>query len=1630
MTNANSKPLLGHTDSQLFNLICSHFSNSPGPYRAQMFETLASMTTLRLEPEVKDILGNVSNVLSDAFSSEGEGGSVIQALGVAKSMQESVNKLVNGQIVPPVLTHSISVSSDLKRAVLWGLLAVLYLSYMKYPNEKGIKVLFFALLAFILYSEHETIKTYMYKLLSYRAQSSELLDLVIEGTSIFLFGRNVTAKSGDYFQMMDSLGKINNISEGFTKYVTRVVTWVESLVHYVSNLFGFQLRSGNQYELQVESIDIRLQVLEDLLKEDRPFSHINCQSAEELNLEINNLQQRIARVRHPRSPQDLAIYGLISRMQPVLRLARQYGGYQGQRNEPWSLHLVGNAGVGKDAYMSSCLERILTFSILTEAEKEDYRLNPDLYAVYTKAALDRFWSGLRNGKKSFYFPDIFQNTTVEGDKDTEAQEIIHVLSCEKFPANQAALEDKGRVFVAPEIVLLTSNCAGSTTAKFPEIRHLDALYRRLDNTFIMFPADGYGIDMANSTFHTSSSDPRYKRKLNRVLAQDHARERNLPATHAYRFQKYNMVTGTPEGPILTEPEFRHAMVEDLARHRRLNAERENMFAEILREEIFGAQTANDDDDTKLYFDTVARDPTTDEAIHEISIGLLSLGDDKKKLSFDQIGMYLDAILLKNPLLQKLKNYLQYGFNYITSKFTWTQFRYFVDMNLCSIWTFLFSKDSLYLNAKSALHELAEDALLGVSKFRRSMKTYYDNVPDYYWSVIYNSALTVVGGVVTIGLFSLVKTLLSLYTCIEEGFVAQAFPDLTQDDKSMNKVVRNQLYVEWEFISPCGKRAVHNSNYILMLKDRTCLTVYHSIKSFKELYPDAKKFLLLYRSSNLLREKPCFRIDFDEIDIKHIKHADDLVLMKLPLTMMQFPDITDRFPSNKDKDLLAAIKAYSDKCTYRYAHDGSHQTNTDFSQIRSNRMYLAGGPKRNAFTGEMVVMPEYKVTLPECLVTQVSFPGACGLPIFIKVIHRSTPYANQPMICYLHVAGTTTGTGMGIPLYKEMFDNLVSKEPFLNKNESLMEHYTLYENTLSKKGLLIPNTKPIETIDFDSGITGQEVIAERNHITQARDSQLVRSPFFGDVELQKLLPNSPDQRPAVLKYVRAPDGKSFISAIEHNFTPYGNNVSGVLSDHKYFLAANREATNFIKAAGDYSLFDASDFDVLYDKVVMGSYVENDPSKTFKCLSRSKSAGYTLKETMGVQSRAEIFGDGILPSLDTEQAKALKEITRQLWNKLLAGEEICVIVKAVAKDELKPKEKVLEGKTRLFANADTAVLIIQRMLLHDVIYCGKYNRRYNRMLVGISPGSTEWGKLYYSLTSLSRRVACLDHSGFDTSRTARDFEAFKRFIDRFYFKDRPEIRLARQTLLNSMFNYISVISTGRSEKYINLNSALCSGYLFTSLLGCFINLVSTSIGFVSASVMTELETDNPACVNNITDEEFLSHLLRAEEDTKLYVYGDDSIYSTTKENIYSVERVGRAMQELLGCRVTNESDNGDENGFVDISEGVIISRQFKPLMIEGEVFIAAPLLDKSLHKMIFWDKKDVPLDSLKQKIDNFLKEMSLHGEERHAQAVAAIHDKALTKLNHVSDYESYYIAIKATVIDEYEAYDGDEYVAPRL
>jgi hypothetical protein len=376
---------------------------------------------------------------------------------------------------------------------------------------------------------------------------------------------------------------------------------------------------------------------------------------------------------------------------------------------------------------------------------------------------------------------------------------------------------------------------------------------------------------------------------------------------------------------------------------------------------------------------------------------------------------------------------------------------------------------------------------------------------------------------------------------------------------------------------------------------------------------------------------------------------------------------------------------------------------------------------------------------------------------------------------------------------------------------------------------------------------------------------------------------------------------------------------------------------------------------YREAIMGT---DDPE--FGSISRQTSPGYpyVMNPIPNRPGRTRFFGVDVDYNLETPAAKELEMKVVSLVSGAADNVRYEHIFVDCLKDELRPLDKVREGKTRMFSSGPIDLLIAYRMYFGAFTLWYKKNRIFNGSGVGINPFSYEWNVLYNHLlevalpTTLSAGAG--DFSGFDANEVPQIHWQILNIINHWYADGPVNARVRRvlwMELVNSKHVYKDVV--------YEWHMSLPSGHPLTTIVNTMYNCIAYRYCWFAFHNFDSLM------------------LWDFDKYIRMIALGDDSVFVVHPH--YSINfnetTVGHFMA-LLGLTYTSENKGELATVLRPLLETTFLKRGFRYCNIYDT--IVAPLNYERLLEILNWTKdvhfaRQITVDN----INTVLEELTLHG-----------------------------------------------------
>lgn len=554
-------------------------------------------------------------------------------------------------------------------------------------------------------------------------------------------------------------------------------------------------------------------------------------------------------------------------------------------------------------------------------------------------------------------------------------------------------------------------------------------------------------------------------------------------------------------------------------------------------------------------------------------------------------------------------------------------------------------------------------------------------------------------------------------------------------------------------------------------------------------------------------------------------------------------------------------------------------------------------------------------------------GDCGSLIFLKQNDLGCS-----VIAGFHLAGETS-LGYGNIITQSMLQELLDLEDPIITFEDEIEPQGLSRNNTLKLDYHIPELLCRGT--FDS----------RSSVATCSKSDIVKSQIYGKIpgDIGRVR-----ERPALLfsKIINGKEINPKNIALQNyaRFPPHIDNAVLNEAIQSYYNVINR----YDDVLTSYKI-------VIDTKQALHSFGDHVHS-----IASSTSAGWPMNTNLEddlkkMYYKSLLQNDLELNSLAFSQIDIkIKEIEDMYRNNIRP----VFIYSDALKDETRPIEKVLEGKTRMFSGCPFTLLIMFRKYFGSFIdYYFDKNLDLGSA-IGINPYSSDWHDLAMNLTRFSSHgtdlcVGAGDFSKFDCSETPEILQGIYQIISTWYGST-GEDNIIRFMLWKEITHSRHVFG----NEYYEWSNGMPSGNPMTAIINTMYNHLAFRMSFHYAGC--DIEDFN--------------------KNVYLCALGDDNVFCVSdeyKEKFNELTLV--SCMERIGLKYTTELKGEATVPFRALEQVEFLKRSFRPVRLKGVIRYLAPIQFATIVNMLYWTKKGHMKDQIScDNISLALREISLHGQ----------------------------------------------------
>jgi len=337
--------------------------------------------------------------------------------------------------------------------------------------------------------------------------------------------------------------------------------------------------------------------------------------------------------------------------------------------------------------------------------------------------------------------------------------------------------------------------------------------------------------------------------------------------------------------------------------------------------------------------------------------------------------------------------------------------------------------------------------------------------------------------------------------------------------------------------------------------------------------------------------------------------------------------------------------------------------------------------------------------------------------------------------------------------------------------------------------------------------------------------------------------------------------------------------------------------------------------------IAKYFHNGKSELFDRDSEEGEPAHYILSHIARNKILPVYGVSFYERLeDVEQKLRLGVVPFMLWV-------------AKLKDEVRPREKVEKGKTRVFEMPPLEHTILCRKYFGDFINWMKEQDPFvSHCGVGRDKVSV-WAYYYEQLSSTGGMGFDIDYSSFDGSNTGLMFSFFQQVTDAFYrSEDDDEVR-ARHGLLECIKRAYLIVG----DDLVRTEQGNKSGCAMTDILNSVNNVFVLLLAYLHGRMRAGFSGD----------------FRDFDRDIRMITYGDDVIVGADLNTLHYFNRLTvKEVADHIGLKVTSASKSGEFVAYESLKDLTFLKSGFENR--DGCVF---PIYgDSVIHKQLCWTRKD--------------------------------------------------------------------------
>lgn len=228
----------------------------------------------------------------------------------------------------------------------------------------------------------------------------------------------------------------------------------------------------------------------------------------------------------------------------------------------------------------------------------------------------------------------------------------------------------------------------------------------------------------------------------------------------------------------------------------------------------------------------------------------------------------------------------------------------------------------------------------------------------------------------------------------------------------------------------------------------------------------------------------------------------------------------------------------------------------------------------------------------------------------------------------------------------------------------------------------------------------------------------------------------------------------------------------------------------------------------------------PERGIPAIRLDTSPGYPYILKKGRSQGKHSFVTRDSPNSPIYFKEGVREQMEDYHETVKSGKNVSVIWADNLKDETRPADKVMQGKTRLISSCPLHMLLLTRMYFAEFVSYVQQTPAERPVAVGLNVHSSDWSRLYGRLSRTNGSVISGDFTNFDGSIPSFLNVAFVNFVN-WWYDDGEANASIRQIIMSNTTNALHIVSNYMYQAA----GGEPSGEPITSIKNSFINLIAT-------------------------------------------------------------------------------------------------------------------------------------------------------------------------------------------------------------